>query len=203
MIWDILHLRRGRQVVRQRSAKPLSAVRFRPAPPNPFSRQTRLRSLRVSSDSCLNPAMGNILKFLALVSSGMFTGAAFYVTTVEHPARMSIGAAPALEEFRPSYKRAAPQQAALAIVCFLCGVSLALLTQHWLWLLGGILVGSVVPFTFLFSAPTNRLLLDEAKKLDTQTLESLLAKWAALHSVRTLLSLLGFLALLWACVFHP
>jgi hypothetical protein len=28
--------RRGRQVVRQRSAKPLSAVRFRPAPPNPL-----------------------------------------------------------------------------------------------------------------------------------------------------------------------
>jgi hypothetical protein len=147
--------------------------------------------------------MESILKLLALLSSGMFAGAALYLTTVEHPARMSLGASVALREFRPSYKRAAPQQAALAIVCFVCGVSLALLTQHWLWLLGGILVGSVVPFTFLFSAPANRLLLDEAKKLDTQTLESLLAKWAALHSVRTLLSLLGFLALLWACVFHP
>jgi hypothetical protein len=147
--------------------------------------------------------MESILKLLALLSSGMFAGAALYLTTVEHPARMSLGASVALREFRPSYKRAAPQQAALAIVCFVCGVSLALLTQHWLWLLGGILVGSVVPFTFLFSAPANRLLLDEAKKLDTQTLESLLAKWAALHSVRTLFSLLGFLALLWACVFHP
>jgi hypothetical protein len=132
----------------------------------------------------------------------MFTGAAFYVTTVEHPARMSIGAAPALEEFRPSYKRAAPQQAALAIVCFLCGVSLALLTQRWLWLLGGILVGAVGPFTLVFIMPTNRLLLDESNQLDAQTAESLLAKWARLHAVRTVLSLLGFLVLLWACVFH-
>jgi hypothetical protein len=151
----------------------------------------------------LNPAVENVLKFLALLSSGMFAGAALYLTTIEHPARMSLGPSVALREFRPSYKRAAPQQAALAVVCFVCGVSLALLTQHWLWLLGGILVGAVVPFTFIFSMPTNHLLLDEAKHLDADALESLLAKWARLHAVRTVLSLLGFLALLWACVFHP
>ena len=147
--------------------------------------------------------MENVLKFLALLSSGMFAGAAFYLTTVEHPARISIGVSAALQEFRPSYNRAAPQQAAFAVVCFLCGVSLALLKQHWLWLLGGILVGAVVPFTFIFSMPTNRLLLDDGKKLDARKLEALLAKWASLHAVRTVLSLLGFLALLWACVFHP
>jgi Domain of unknown function (DUF1772) len=147
--------------------------------------------------------MENVLKFLALLSSGMFAGAAFYLTTVEHPARMSVGAAAALREFRPSYKRAAPQQAILAIVCFVCGVSLALRTQHWLWLMGGSLVGAVVPFTFIFTMATNLLLLDEAKHLDAHALETLLAKWARLHAVRTVLSLLGFLALLSACVFHP
>jgi hypothetical protein len=147
--------------------------------------------------------MENVLKFLALLSAGMVAGAALYLTTVEHPARMSVGAPAALREFRPSYKRAAPQQAVLAIVCFVCGVSLALLTQHWLWLLGGILVGAVVPFTFIFTMATNRLLLDEARHPDGHALESVLAKWARLHAVRTMLSLLGFLALLWACVFHP
>jgi hypothetical protein len=147
--------------------------------------------------------MENVLKFLALLSSGMFAGAAFYLTTVEHPARMSAGTAASLREFRPSYKRAAPQQAILAIVCFLCGLSLALLKQHWLWLLGGILVGAVVPFTFIFTMATNRLLLDEGKHLDGNALEPLFAKWARLHAVRTVLSLLGFLVLLWAGVFHP
>jgi uncharacterized membrane protein len=147
--------------------------------------------------------MENVLKLLALLSSGMFAGAAFYVTTVEHPARMSGGAAPALQEFRPSYKRAAPQQATLAIVCLRCGVSLALLTRQWLWLLGGILVGAVGPFTLVFIMPTNRLLLDDAKQLEAQILDSLLAKWARLHAVRTVLGALGFLVLLWGCVFHP
>jgi hypothetical protein len=155
--------------------------------------------------------MGNVLKLLALLSSGMFAGASLYLTTVEQPARMSMGASAALEEFRPSYKRAAPQQAALAIVCFVCGVWLAWLTPHstqhctqrWLWLLGGSLVGAVVPFTLIFMMPTNRVLLDDSRQLDARTLESLLAKWARLHAVRTVLSLLGFLVLLWACVFQP
>src|ERR1700678_2062976 len=59
-------------------------------------------ALPVSRELCLNPAMEIALKLLALLSSGLFAGAAFYITTVEHPARMSAGAAPALQEFRPS-----------------------------------------------------------------------------------------------------
>jgi len=88
------------------------------------------------------------------------------------------------------------------MVCFVCGVSLALLTQHWLWLLRGILVGAVVPFPFVFLMATNRLLLNPAKHLDAHALKSLLAKWARLHAVRTVLSLVRFLALLSACIFH-
>jgi hypothetical protein len=151
----------------------------------------------------LNPAVENVLKRLALLSSGVFAGAAFYLTTVEHPARMSVGAAPALQEFRPSYKRAAPLQAALAMVCFLSGGALGLLTHRWLWLVGGSLVGAVVPITLILIMPTNRLLLDESKQLGAQTSELLLAKWARLHAVRTVLSFAGFLVLLWACISHP
>jgi hypothetical protein len=91
--------------------------------------------------------MQTLLKLLAVLSAGMFGGAAFYLTTVEHPARVSVGVAAGGEEFRPSYKRAAPQQAALAIVCFLSSATVALLTPDWIWLVGGWLVGAVVPFT--------------------------------------------------------
>ena len=141
--------------------------------------------------------METILKFLALFSSGIFTGAAFYLTTVEQPARMSLGVEAALEQFRPSYKRAAPQQGTLAVVCFLSSAAIAALTHDWLWLLGGSLVGAVVPFTFLFMMPTNRLLLDNTEELEIELERARLAKWARLHAVRTVLSLFGFLVLLW------
>jgi len=109
--------------------------------------------------------MESTLSFLTLLTSGLFAGAALYVTAVEHPARMSQGASFALQEFRPSYKRAAPLQAALALICFLCSLAVWRLTGQWAWLAGGVSVGAVVPFTFAFIMKTNRLLLDAALPL--------------------------------------
>ena len=54
------------------------------------------------------------LELVALLCTGLFAGAAIYITFVEHPARLECGSALALTEFRPSYRRAAVLQAALA-----------------------------------------------------------------------------------------
>jgi len=143
--------------------------------------------------------MEALLKALALFSAGMFAGASLYVTTVQHPARMSLGAITALLEFRPSYKRAAPLQAALAILCFVCSVSVAVLSHDWMWALGGSVVGGVVPFTLFFMMPTNRQLLDD-RVLDSPSAEALLRQWSRMHAVRTILSVLGFIFLVWECV---
>jgi hypothetical protein len=140
-----------------------------------------------------------ILKLASVCSAGMFTGAAFYLTIVEHPARMSVGVAFALQEFRPSYKRAAPLQGALAIVCFLSSAAVAAPAHDWIWLIGGCLVGAVVPFTLFFMMPTNRPLRNDVN-FEAESAKSLLAKWARLHAVRTTLSLLGFLLLVWETV---
>lgn len=137
-----------------------------------------------------------LLEVIALLTSGLFAGAASYVTAVEHPARMSQGALFALQEFRPSYKRAAPLQAALAVICFLSSAAVWRLTGRWAWLAGGTLVGAVIPFTFAFIMSTNRLLLDGSSHLQNDEAAALLAKWGRLHAVRTSLSLLGFLVLL-------
>jgi hypothetical protein len=137
-----------------------------------------------------------VLKVIALLSSGVFAGAAFYLAVVEHPARMSQGALFALQEFRPSYKRAAPLQASLAVICFLCSAVVWWLTNQWAWLAGGTLVGAVVPFTLAFIMPTNRLLLDAASLPKNEEASAPLAKWGRLHAVRTSLSLLGFIVLL-------
>ncbi|MPZ19989.1 MAG: hypothetical protein GEV06_19045 [Luteitalea sp.] len=52
---------------------------------------------------------------LATLCTGVFAGAAIYITLVEHPARLASGTAAAIAEFRPSYRRAAPMQASLRL----------------------------------------------------------------------------------------
>jgi hypothetical protein len=55
-----------------------------------------------------------IVEFVAVLACGLFTGAAVYVSLVEHPARMECGVEIAATKFRPSYRRASVMQASLA-----------------------------------------------------------------------------------------
>jgi hypothetical protein len=49
--------------------------------------------------------MRQIAEFVAVLSCSLFTGAAVYVSLVEHPARMGCGVEIAMAEFPPSYRR--------------------------------------------------------------------------------------------------
>ncbi len=130
----------------------------------------------------------------------MFAGAAFYITVVEQPARLAAGVSIALQEFRPSYARAAPLQVTMAAASFLCSVAVWRLTHQWSWLVGGGLVGAAIPFTLAFIMPSNRLLLDVTSPPRDEAALALLVKWGRLHAVRTFMGLLGFLVLLVRCV---
>ena len=66
--------------------------------------------------------MALIAALLATLAAGLFTGAAVYITFVEHPARVSCGSALAVTEFGPSYKRATVMQASLALVGASAGI---------------------------------------------------------------------------------
>jgi hypothetical protein len=56
---------------------------------------------------------------LATVATGLFAGAALYVTLVEHPARLACGTAIAVAQFRPRHRRGAALQAPLAVLALL------------------------------------------------------------------------------------
>ena len=56
------------------------------------------------------------LEFIAIMCSALFAGAALYISLLEPPARMSAGVSVALQEFRPSYRRAAVFQVSMAVV---------------------------------------------------------------------------------------
>ncbi len=64
------------------------------------------------------------------------------------------------------------------------------------WLVGGVLLGAVVPFTLIVITPVNKRLLDPM--LDKRSAEAaqLLSRWGRLHAVRSFLSVLAFLIFL-------
>ena len=67
------------------------------------------------------------------------------------------------------------------------------------WLIGGVMLLSVIPFTALAILPTNKQLLDPETANDPELAEKLLTRWGRLHAVRSvssLASLLMFLFLL-------
>jgi hypothetical protein len=134
--------------------------------------------------------------FLATIATGLFAGAALYITLVEHPARVGCGSALAVAEFGPSYRRAAVMQATLALVGASAGI------VHWAagggvgWLVGSVLLGAVIPFTLLVIRPTNDRLLDPSLDDTSPEARTLLARWGRLHAVRTGLSLIAFASFL-------
>jgi Domain of unknown function (DUF1772) len=139
--------------------------------------------------------MDNLMKFVAVITSAMFAGAAFYVSVVEHPARMEMEARSAISQFKSSYRRATPIQVVFSALCFLACFALWLRMHKWQWLAAGALVMAAVPYTVAFMLPVNRALLAAGSSPRSDPAQ-LLNKWGHLHSVRTILGLVGFLWML-------
>jgi uncharacterized membrane protein len=133
---------------------------------------------------------------LATLAAGLFTGAAAYITFVEHPARVSCGSALAVTEFAPSYKRATVMQASLALIGASAGIARWGTGGGLGWLVSGVMLGAVVPFTLIAILPTNHRLLDASLDKASPVAEALLARWGRLHAVRSALSLVAFASFL-------
>ncbi len=60
------------------------------------------------------------------------------------------------------------------------------------WLVSGVVLGAVVPFTLIVILPTNHRLLDASLDKASPEAETLLARWGRLHAVRSALSFVAF-----------
>ena len=141
--------------------------------------------------------MIGVLATAAVLSATLFTTWALYIAVVEHPARLDSGAGAGRAQFRPSYRRAAPWQAAFAAIALVSGAATAGLTKRWPWLAGAHVVGSVIPLTLVVIMPTNRRLLG-ADALADEDAVRLLRRWGRLHTARTVLGAVGLLLFLLA-----
>ena len=137
--------------------------------------------------------MFHALEFLAITSAALFAGAALYINVAEHPARLRLDTRAAVLQWAPSYQRATWMQAPLALVSFLAGTAVWFMGGGTGWLVAALLIGAVVPFTFIVIMPTNHRLLSPGLDLDSAATRSLLTQWGHLHAVRTALSLLATL----------
>jgi len=135
-------------------------------------------------------------QLIATLCAAIFAGAALYINLVEHPARMSLGVAAALAEWRPAYQRATMMQAPFAIIGLIAGVTAWAMGAGAMWLVGALLLGTVVPFTLLVTFPTNRQLLDPAVATDLTRARVLLDRWNRLHAVRSALGVAALLVFL-------
>ena len=142
--------------------------------------------------------MLDIFRFIATLSCAFFAGAAIYINLVEHPARMACDTKIAATVWAPSYARATVMQASLAILSFLSGVAAWSAGGGVMWLVGAVLIGLVVPFTFVAIMPTNKQLLSPGRDLTSSETRALLEKWGRLHAVRSLLSFAAALVFTWS-----
>ena len=141
-----------------------------------------------------------IPEIVATFASGIFAGAAVYVNFVEQPARLSCGVQLAVTEWRPSYKRGTLMQAPLAVVGSLSAFISWWFDRSLSWLLGGVLLLLIIPFTLVVILPTNKRL--ESQELDLRSEEAglLLRRWGRLHGVRSILSGIVFVVFLFALI---
>lgn len=132
--------------------------------------------------------MLELLKIIATFAAALFAGAALYVNVAEHPARMALDTRFAAAQWALSYRRATWMQAPLALLSLMAGLGSWLLGGGFAWAIAALLIGAVVPFTFIGIMPTNKALLAPDRDLGAAETRTLLEHWAKLHMVRTALS---------------
>lgn len=133
---------------------------------------------------------------LALIIGALFTGAAFYVSFAEQPARLGLDDRALLAEWKPSYKRGFAMQAPLAILGSVLGIVAWLQTGPIAFLIGAVLMLANWPWTVFGILPTNKSLMATELQEAGPRSRALIVKWNRLHSVRTALGILATLAFL-------
>jgi hypothetical protein len=151
-------------------------------------------AIRRSAAGGHDMALGSI----ALIATALFTGAAFYISFAEHPARMSLTLPEALRQWKHAYERGLQMQVMLVIISATSGLLAAIITGDPQWLLGALAIAANVPYTLIVMMPTNNELKDTAPVDVNEATRVTLDKWGRMHAVRTALGAFALVVYWWA-----
>ncbi len=136
-----------------------------------------------------------ILGTLATIAASLFSGAAAYISFVEHPARLKLDTPALLTQWKPSYGRGLLMQAPLAVIAGVLGLGAFFFEGFgWGWLMGALLALANVPFTLLVIMPINNKLKATSPAAADEETRDMIKIWGRLHALRTLLGAAATLA---------
>ena len=135
-----------------------------------------------------------MLDKIAFLFCSIFFGDCFYISIVEHPARMVCPIPYALKQWRNSYPRAAKIQVFLSLVGSILATISYFSTGQSMWLMAALFLFVNFPYTIIFLLPTNGMLY---KNDEEKTVKQLLETWGRRHFLRTCLSFVSTMIILW------
>ena len=133
-----------------------------------------------------------MLTIVAAFCAGIFSGAAIFMTVVQHPAALEAGGGVPGRMFPPMFRRAGVMQVGLALVGSGAGLGAWLLESGPLCLVGAGALFSIVPFSLILVKPLNGPLLDPERDPDTPETIELLKRWDHLHRIRSVAGIAAF-----------
>ncbi len=135
---------------------------------------------------------------LALISAALFTGAAFYVSVGEQPARLTLDDRAVLLQWQPAYRRGYAMQGPLAAIGFALGVVAWWDIGGWQWLAGALTMLANWPYTLFVMMPLNKRLMAMTEADAGPATTEMIRRWGNLHAVRTVLGVIGTAFFFWA-----
>jgi hypothetical protein len=141
---------------------------------------------------------GHLYGHFALAAAALFTGAAFYITVCEQPARLALDTRSALIEWQRSHKYGTLMQTPLTVLGAVLGVISYFLTWDWRWIVGALFILAPLPFTLFIIMPTDNLLKATSPEAADENTRGLIVQWGRLHLVRMILGVIAMLEFIWA-----
>ncbi|CAF5086953.1 unnamed protein product, partial [Rotaria sp. Silwood1] len=169
----------------------------------------------MSTISSSSSSIFDHLDQVAVIAGGFFAGTALYMTIGEVPAMRAFGLDEHWRFFPYMYQRAAVSQiiftSVAGVASIVHGIRIIRAPFHRnLWIAAGTIFLGMLPYTFIFMLPTNLSIIEDNKRvqdgnesqINLGTRKELLDKWAMLHCVRTLGSIISFGAMVFGLSHH-